>query len=95
MVYGFPPLLGYNIEEVLRPKLEFLVNGMGRSIMETVTYPRYFSYSLEKKIKPRFRILHNRKIQCDLETMLSKNDDEFAEIFLGLGRMLVPPIDYI
>ncbi|GLJ52223.1 hypothetical protein SUGI_1110860, partial [Cryptomeria japonica] len=95
MVSGFPPLLGYSIEEVLKPKLEFLVNAMGRSIKEIVTYPRYFSYSLEKKIKPRFRILHNRKIQCDLKTMLSKSDDVFAEEFLGIGRMLVPPMDYI
>lgn len=91
MVSGFPPLLGYSVEKVFRPKLEYLVNDMGKSIKEAVTYPRYFSYSLEKKIKPRFRILQNRKIQFDLKTMLSKGDDEFAEEFLGVGRMLVPP----
>eukprot|EP01018_Ginkgo_biloba_P025060 Gb_01512 [translate_table: standard] len=92
MVVGFPPILGYSVEEVLKPKLEYLVNTMGRSVKETVTYPRYFSYSLEKKIKPRFKILQNRKIHCDLKIMLSKGDDEFAEEYLGVGRMLVPPI---
>lgn len=90
MICGFPPLLGYSVEEVFRPKIEYLVNDMGKSIKEAVTYPRYFSYSLEKKIKPRFRILQNRKIEVDLKTMLSKGDDEFAEDFLGVSRMLVP-----
>lgn len=90
MICGFPPLLGYSVEEVFRPKIEYLVNDMGKSIKEAVTYPRYFSYSLEKKIKRRFRILQNRKIQVDLKTMLSKGDDEFAEDFLGVSRMLVP-----
>jgi mTERF domain-containing protein len=81
MICRFPPLLSYNPEPVLKPKLDFLVNSMGRQIFEVVEYPRYFSYSLEKKIKPR----------ASLKEMLALNDDQFASKFLGVGSMLVPP----
>ncbi|XP_078439176.1 mitochondrial transcription termination factor family protein [Wolffia australiana] len=91
MVFRFSPLLGYSVEEVLRPKLEFLVHAMERPVGEVVDYPRYFSYSLEKKIKPRFRLLRARKLDCSLKDMLAKNDDEFAEDFLGLTSMLLLP----
>ncbi|XP_065863780.1 transcription termination factor MTERF6, chloroplastic/mitochondrial isoform X4 [Euphorbia lathyris] len=78
MVRKFSPLLGYSIDEVLRPKYEFLVNTMEKPVKEVVEYPRYFSYSLEKKIKPRFWVLKRMNEECSLKEMLDKNDDEFA-----------------
>lgn len=90
MVRRFSPLLGYSIEEVLRPKVEFLVNTMERPITDVVDYPRYFSYSLEKKIKPRFWVLRGRNVECSLKDMLGKNDEEFAAEYLGAGSMPVP-----
>ncbi|CAM6091008.1 unnamed protein product [Calypogeia fissa] len=93
MIFRFPPLLGYNDETVISPKLEFLTKNMGRSIRDVVVYPRYFSYSLEKKIKPRARVLQNRRIQCDLQTMLAKSDDRFAAEFLGFESVFIPTID--
>lgn len=90
MVVNFPPLLGYTVDAVLKPKLDFLVFTMKRPVGEVVGYPRFFSYSLEKRIRPRARVLEKRKINCDLKSMLAKNDDEFASEYLGLGRMLVP-----
>ncbi|KAI3464178.1 hypothetical protein Pfo_020841 [Paulownia fortunei] len=91
MLRRFSPLLGYSIEEVLRPKLEFLVNTMKKPVSDVVDYPRYFSYSLEKKIKPRYWVLKGRNIECTLKEMLGKNDEEFAAEYLGVGEMLVPP----
>ncbi|GMH03884.1 hypothetical protein Nepgr_005723 [Nepenthes gracilis] len=91
MISRFSPLLGYSIEEVLRPKLEFLVKTMEKPARDAVDYPRYFSYSLEKKIKPRFLVLKGRKVDCSLREMLAKNDDEFATEFMGIGRMFIPP----
>ncbi|KAJ7955966.1 Mitochondrial transcription termination factor family protein [Quillaja saponaria] len=91
IVRTFPPLLGYSIEEVLRPKVEFLVQTMERPVRDVVGYPRFFSYSLEKKIKPRFWVLKGRNLECSLKDMLGKNDEEFAAEFIGVGRMLVPP----
>ncbi|GAB4841865.1 hypothetical protein Ancab_011820 [Ancistrocladus abbreviatus] len=90
MITRFSPLLGYSIEEVLRPKLEFLVYTMEKPVKDLVEYPRYFSYSLEKKIKPRFMVLKGRNITCSLKDMLGKNDEEFAAEFMGIGRILVP-----
>lgn len=89
MIVRFSPLLGYSIEEVLRPKLEFLVNTMGKSVKEVLYYPRYFSYSMEKKIKPRFFVLRGRNINCSLKDMLAKNDDEFATDYLSLDGIHV------
>lgn len=83
MVGRFSPLLGYSIEEVLRPKLDFLVNIMEKPIKEVVDYPRYFSYSLEKKIIPRFWVLKAMNVECSLKDMLGKNDEEFAVEFMG------------
>nr|XP_024403083.1 transcription termination factor MTERF4, chloroplastic-like [Physcomitrium patens] len=91
MICRFPPLLSYNPESVLKPKLEFLVNSMGRSIYEVVEYPRYFSYSLEVKIKPRARVIKLRQVKCSLREMLHLNDDQFASKFFGVSRLLVPP----
>ncbi|EOA34936.1 hypothetical protein CARUB_v10020021mg [Capsella rubella] len=87
MIRKFSPLLGYNIEKVLRPKLEFLLNSMKKPVREVIEYPRYFSYSLEKRIKPRFWVLKGRNIECTLQEMLGKNDEEFAADFLGLGEL--------
>ncbi|XP_077222407.1 mitochondrial transcription termination factor family protein isoform X2 [Tasmannia lanceolata] len=92
MVKKFSPLLGYSIEEVLKPKVEFLVCTMGKPVRDVVEYPRYFSYSLEKKIKPRFWVLKGRDVECSLKDMLGKNDEDFAADYMGIGRMLVPPI---
>ncbi|GAB2268614.1 hypothetical protein Dimus_003569 [Dionaea muscipula] len=91
MVSRFSPLLGYSIEEVLKPKLEFMVNTMERPLSDVVDYPRYFSYSLEKRIKPRFFVLKSRNINCSLKDMLGKNDEEFATEYLGIERMFIPP----
>ncbi|XP_042057417.1 transcription termination factor MTERF2, chloroplastic-like [Salvia splendens] len=91
MVRRFFPLLGYSIDEVLRPKLEFLVKTMGRPVRDVVDYPRYFSYSLEKKIKPRYWVLKSRNIDLSLKEMLGKNDEEFADVYIGDGEVLVPP----
>lgn len=91
MICRFPPLLSYNPEPVLKPKLDFLVYSMGRQIYEVVEYPRFFSYSLDKKIKPRARVIQRFKIKCSLKEMLALNDDQFAAKFLGFGSMLIPP----
>ncbi|PKU62029.1 transcription termination factor MTERF5, chloroplastic [Dendrobium catenatum] len=91
MISRFSPLLGYSIEAVFKPKLEFLLTNMQKPLKEIVEYPRYFSYSLDKKIKPRFWVLKSRNITCSLKDMLGKNNEEFAAEYMGIGRLLVPP----
>ncbi|XP_074337796.1 uncharacterized protein LOC141674982 isoform X2 [Apium graveolens] len=86
MVSRFSPLLGYSIKEVLRPKSEFLVNTMRKPLSEIVKYPRYYSYSMEKKIEPRYWELRSRNVECSLKDMLSKNDEEFAADFMSVEK---------
>lgn len=91
MVHRFSPILGYSIENVMKPKLEFLLNTMGKPLREIVHYPRYFSYSLEKKIKPRYFVLKRRNVEFIFEKVLYKSDDDFAEEFMSLDRLLLVP----
>ncbi|KAK2652914.1 hypothetical protein Ddye_012770 [Dipteronia dyeriana] len=84
MIRRFSPLLGYSIGKVFQPKLDFLLNTMDKPLKEVVDYPRYFSFSLEKKIKPRFWVLKGRNVDCSLKDMLGKNDDEFATEFMNI-----------
>ncbi|CAL5072844.1 unnamed protein product [Urochloa decumbens] len=90
MIYRFSPILGYSIELVMKPKLVFLLRTMKKPLKAIVEYPRYFSYSLEGKIKPRFLVLKNRNIDCSLTDMLAKNDELFAEEYLGTGLLQKP-----
>ncbi|KAH7436059.1 hypothetical protein KP509_05G000400 [Ceratopteris richardii] len=92
MISGFPNLLGYSVDDVLKPKLDVLENILCYPVKELVTYPRYFSYCIEKRILRRFRILKHSNIELDLKSMLSPSDDRFAQEYLGFGRMLVPPV---
>ncbi|KAL6844951.1 hypothetical protein ACP4OV_025610 [Aristida adscensionis] len=92
MIFRFSPLLGYSIEHVMKPKLQFLLNTMKKPLKAIVEYPRYFSYSLEGKIKPRFWVLKSRDIDCSLTEMFAKNDELFAEEFLGIGGLLEKPL---
>ncbi|GAA0141857.1 hypothetical protein LIER_35468 [Lithospermum erythrorhizon] len=89
MVRRFSPLLGYSINEVLKPKVEFLLNVMERPLNDVVDYPRYFSYSLEKRIKPRYFMLKGIDRDCSLKEMLGKNDEEFAAEFMDIDRKVV------
>ncbi|XP_037441821.1 transcription termination factor MTERF2, chloroplastic-like [Triticum dicoccoides] len=84
MISRFSPLLGYSIEHVLKPKLDFLLQTMKKPLKAVVEYPRYFSYSLEGRIKPRFWIIKSRHIDCSLTDMFGKNNELFAEEYLGI-----------
>ncbi|CAM0955914.1 unnamed protein product [Alopecurus aequalis] len=91
MISRFSPLLGYSIDIVIKPKLEFLLRTMKKPLKVIVEYPRYFSYSLEGKIKPRFWVIKGRNIECSLTDMFAKNNEVFAEEYLGIGTLPVTP----
>ena len=56
MIQKQPALFGYNIPNNLEPTLDFYINALG-SKSDAITYvrqkPKSFSYSLEKRLKPR------------------------------------------
>ncbi|CAH9125853.1 unnamed protein product [Cuscuta epithymum] len=76
MIADFPLILQYNIE-VLRPKYQYLRRTMVRPLRDIIEFPRYFSYSLDKKIIPRHKVLVENNINFKLRHMLASTDEEF------------------
>ncbi|KAL6218640.1 hypothetical protein ACLB2K_011850 [Fragaria x ananassa] len=72
-----PAIFGYNVEGNLRPKYEYLVEEMERSLEELKKFPQYFGFSLEKKIAPRHLHLKERNVSIPLNRMLLWSDQRF------------------
>ncbi|XP_010521080.1 PREDICTED: transcription termination factor MTEF1, chloroplastic [Tarenaya hassleriana] len=72
-----PAIFGYNVEDNLRPKFEFLVYDMEREMEELKKFPQYFGFSLEKRIKPRHWLLKKKNVRVSLSRMLMWNDQKF------------------
>lgn len=72
-----PAIFGYSVENNLRPKLEYLVEEMGRSLEELDRFPQYFGFSLERRIAPRHLHLKQRNVRIPLNRMLLWGDKKF------------------
>ncbi|CAI7734226.1 unnamed protein product [Closterium sp. NIES-53] len=60
IVADFPPILTKHVDNDLRPKLAYLEGPMGRSVREVLGFPRFFSFSLARRIIPNHRKLQSR-----------------------------------
>ncbi|KAK9093374.1 hypothetical protein Syun_028285 [Stephania yunnanensis] len=74
MVGRFPQMLCYGIESNFEPKLHYFVFEMGRDLKELKEFPQYFSFSLEKRIRPRHRLCVEKGV-CFPLTLLLKTPD--------------------
>ncbi|KAL5858140.1 hypothetical protein ACOSQ3_005598 [Xanthoceras sorbifolium] len=72
-----PAIFGYDIEDNLRIKFEFLVWEMERSLEELKEFPQYFGFSLGKRIAPRHWHLKQRNVHIKLNRMLLWSDNRF------------------
>lgn len=72
-----PAVFGYSIENNLRPKLEYLLEEMERSMDELKEFPQYFGFSLKKRIVPRHLHLKKRNVRIKLNRMLMWSDERF------------------
>lgn len=72
-----PAIFGYSIDNNLRPKFEFLVREMKRSIEEVKDFPQYFAFSLNQRIAPRHFHLKKRNAKVKLNRMLLWSDNRF------------------
>ncbi|CAO2813450.1 unnamed protein product [Amaranthus hypochondriacus] len=72
-----PAIFGYSIENNMWPKVEYLVEGMQRSIEEVKEFPQYFAFSLRGRIVPRYMHLKQRSVHISLKRMLLCGDDKF------------------
>lgn len=77
MVVRSPGLLTLSIENNMKPKVKFFLEEMEGDLEELKKFPQYFSFSLEKKIKPRHRALVEHGFKLPLSKMLKVSDGEF------------------
>ncbi|KAM3203269.1 hypothetical protein P3L10_030895 [Capsicum annuum] len=77
MILRLPGLLTFSIEKNFNPKVECLLKEMDRDIGELKKFPQYFSFSLERKIKPRHRFLVEHGFTMSLSEMLKVSDRKF------------------
>lgn len=86
----FPPLLTYG-PKVVEPKLDFLVNEMGRNVQELEDFPSFLSCDFELRIAKRYKILKRRgRTDLSLEEMFRCSDRVFATKYLGYGQVYIP-----
>uniref|UniRef100_A0A0A9FZ98 Uncharacterized protein n=1 Tax=Arundo donax TaxID=35708 RepID=A0A0A9FZ98_ARUDO len=52
---------------------------MVQPLKDLIEFPRFFSYSLEDRIEPRYQTLVANRINIKLRYMLTGSDEEFAQ----------------
>ncbi|XP_068642734.1 transcription termination factor MTERF4, chloroplastic [Aristolochia californica] len=78
MVVKSPQLLVQRVE-LMKNSFYFFKSEMKRSMQELVEFPQYFTYSLESRIKPRYRKLETKGLKCNLDWFLNCSDLRFEE----------------
>lgn len=78
MVLRSPSLLTYSIEKNFRPKLKYFLGEMKGNLVELKYFPQFFSYSLERKIKPRHQLLVKHGFSVSLPELLLVSDGKFT-----------------
>ncbi|CAO2823993.1 unnamed protein product [Amaranthus hypochondriacus] len=79
MFRRFPPLFCYSVKDNFEPKYNYFVVEMGRDLKELKEFPQYFSFSLEKRIKPRHQICVESGVCFPLPLMLKMKEHEFRK----------------
>ncbi|KAJ8614284.1 hypothetical protein CTAYLR_001169 [Chrysophaeum taylorii] len=83
-VTRIPPVLAYDVDAVLRPKMAFAVRH-ALSVFDVARFPAFFSYPLDTIIRPRAEFLAANvapvsMASLGLSVVLTPTDDEFAKM---------------
>ncbi|XP_051146207.1 transcription termination factor MTEF1, chloroplastic [Andrographis paniculata] len=92
MVLRSPGLLTFSVENNFMPKVDYFLNEMNGNIEEIKDFPQYFSYSLERKIKPRHRLLMKHRFSMPLWEMLKVSDGEFNAQLIEKRLEMAPEV---
>lgn len=87
IVIRLPPVLGYDVDTNLAPKMDYLLCDLGLDIFHVLKFPAIFSHPLENCIKPRTRfvIFQGKSIsKVGLSQIVSLSDTEFSERLIGV-----------
>lgn len=82
MFRRFPQLFNNSIKDNYEPKLNYLVEEMGRDLKELKEFPQYFSFSLENRIMPRHQICVEKGLCFPLPVLLKTSDAQFGDRLL-------------
>lgn len=78
MAIRSPGLLTMSVQNNMRPKAEYFLRDMRGNLAELKRFPQYFSFSLERKIRPRHQMLEEHGLEMPLAEMLTVSDGEFT-----------------
>ncbi|CAL5184975.1 unnamed protein product [Lathyrus oleraceus] len=84
MIVRSPGLLTLSVNNNLIPKVDFFLNEMNGDVAELKRFPQYFSFSLEKRIKPRHAELVRLGLSLPLQEMLRVSDGAFDSMLFEL-----------
>lgn len=86
MVLRCPGLFTFSVENNFKPKFEYFMNEMGGSLEDLKSFPQYFAFSLEKRIKPRHIECVESGVEVPLPVMLKSTDEEFKKLIMGVNK---------
>ncbi|CAK9175858.1 unnamed protein product [Ilex paraguariensis] len=78
MVVGCPQLLALNLD-VMKLSFVYFQTKMEMALDDLVTFPAFFTYSLESTIKPRHKMVATKGLKCSLAWLLNCSDEKFEE----------------
>lgn len=81
IVQRLPPVLGYDVETNVAPKMRFVLDELRLGTFHVLLFPGLFSYSLEKRIRPRtwFLMMLGLSIsKIGLNRAVSLTDEDFC-----------------
>eukprot|EP01018_Ginkgo_biloba_P012315 Gb_07257 [translate_table: standard] len=91
-----PHFLRYSPESI-KPKIDYLVNDMSRSIHDLISFPAFLGYSLEDRIKPRHEMMKwlisrgLAKEDFSVNRLLAVSDKDFlamSSAFFAFGHAI-------
>ncbi|KZV38823.1 hypothetical protein F511_21825 [Dorcoceras hygrometricum] len=85
MVLRCPSLFTFSVEGNFKPKFDYFTKEMKGTLEELRTFPQYFAFSLENRIKPRHAEIVQRGAEVPLSLMLKATDEEFRELLTSQG----------
>ena len=80
VVARLPQVLGLDVEGNLKPTYEFLSQNFGVTVEDIINNPALLSYSLEKRIRPRYQFLKSKGLESKYKvaSVLTPSDKNFS-----------------
>lgn len=97
MISSSPTVFALNMEQSIKPKIEYLLKVLKKDLSELVEFPGYLTYSLSRRIQPRYE--YAKEVGCDfysLSHFLTCSEEKFRKrcnnrvTALRLGKVAKP-----